>query len=45
VMAASAAWLGRSSAWWNWRVMIAWSVLAIHVAYGVWWISARVAAR
>jgi len=45
VMAASAAWLGRSSARWNWRVMIAWSVLAIHVAYGVWWISARVAAR
>ena len=42
VMAASAAWVGRSSAPWNWRAIIAWSVLVLHVAYGAWWISARV---
>ena len=44
VMAASAAWVGRSSAPWNWRAIIAWSVLVLHVAYGAWWISARVEA-
>ena len=44
VMAASAAWLGRSSAQWNWRVIAAWSFLVLHVAYGAWLISARIAA-
>ena len=44
VMAASAAWVGRSSAPWNCRAIIAWSVLVLHVAYGAWWISARVEA-
>ena len=44
VMAASAAWVGRSSAPWNWRAIIAWSVLVLHVAYGAWWISPRVEA-
>lgn len=45
VMAASVAWLGRSSVRCNWRVIVAWSVLLLHVAYGAWWISARIAAR
>jgi hypothetical protein len=43
VMAASAAWLGRSSARLDWRVIAAWSLLMLHVAYGLWWITARVA--
>ena len=42
MMAASAAWVGRSSARWNWRVLIACGVLVLHVAYGAWWITARV---
>jgi hypothetical protein len=44
VMAASAAWLGRSSHQWNGRVIAGWSVLLLHVAYGAWWINARLAA-
>ena len=44
VMAASMAWLGRSSVRWNWRVIAGWSLLMLHVAYGLWWINARVAA-
>jgi len=43
VMAASAAWLGRSSVRWDWRVIAAWSLVMLHVAYGLWWIIARVA--
>ena len=42
VMGASAAWVGRSSAPWNRRAVIAWNVLVLHVAYGAWWISVRV---
>jgi hypothetical protein len=44
VMAASAAWLGRSSTAWNWRAVAAWIVPLLHVAYGAWWINARLAA-
>jgi hypothetical protein len=44
LMAAAAAWLGRSSVRWNWRLVPAWALLFAHVAYGVWWIQARVLA-
>jgi hypothetical protein len=45
VMAASAAWLGRSNLKWNWRVIAAWAFLLLHVMSGAWWIGHRVAAR
>ena len=42
VMAVSAAWVGRSSQRWNWRIVVASSVFVLHVAHGVWWIARRV---